>query len=264
MRLLLLLALLLSPVAPTRAAERPAAIQTADTLFFHLVTETCGWFSSGGIKRKPEKVQVYLASAYRVANMIDGFPGKDREENAVKYFCWGAIEGTYLPNYVNANIPGTKLGGGVKGRKELSINRFSIDFGWIGLNQENVTWTYQVAKLIQSGKPWPKDMRTYIHPKALKFYRENIHIPADMKLKAISLADIRESKTQWKRWNKAGKDPRKFSMAYHYKENSPDDLDSVLIYRILVEVDRKYRGWNHSTWHPELYAKLNKIKKSYD
>jgi len=192
---------------------------------------------------------MYAKSSYRVSKMFPYYPDTDQKARILKFYSWGSQESVFKPNFVSVNVPGAKYATG-------KVKFFSVDFGWTGLNNFNIAWTYEVASCIQEKKPLPR----YLHFK-LKEYLKGVRIPKNMTLKKIDQQHYWDARGQWKYFIKKGykKDNIAKRVIVCYKEESIDDVDSLLIYRVLVELDRAARGWREGSSDTELYERLSSL-----
>ena len=239
---------------PTAAPTKEERIKAA------VLKELSHWFRSQGEANKTEDyLRPYLDSAWRVSAQVTGFPGDDQVDNALKLLCEGARESMFDLSFVQVNVPGMKIAG------PLKIRFFSLDYGWVGINHKNIKWTYAVAKHLQSGIKGSKQVRQFLSGKTLEWMENNVRIPADLKLKYVDPSESVLVKRQYNAWKlKAGKgkQPHKFKFDSDFRERTKDDLDSMLYYRVIVEADRKARGWEWGYWHEKLYMRLHRVANS--
>jgi hypothetical protein len=233
-----------------------------NAIYWEITSKTVQYFSDNGIKRTVKGVRLFLDSAWRVAKMDDNFPSENFDIRWTQLFGYGGKESGYIPNYVHVNIPGVKYDCLPKGK---SVKKESIDWGWTGLNDDNVEWTYILAKSIQDGIPVSADFRTkyQISQTTQDELRATLHIPKRLKLKKIDLSISKQVKKSWERQVKKGVAPSKIRVSVPYRESTPDDKDSMLIYRIMVEVARKNVHWNYKTWDNDIYSICESVVKKY-
>lgn len=180
-----------------------------------------------------------MFSAYRVADMFPMYPAKHNLDRMLQFFELGHFESDWEKDFAIANIPGAKYSNG-------KVKRFSVDFSWAGVNQMHINWTYKVAKAIQQGKPLPRKYTTKKFRKLIK----GAKIPKGVKLKKINLIHVTHARNEWKRMLKEGMSPNDIQKKLKisgYKERTQDDIDSSLIYRVIVEIDRVSRGWPYGS-----------------
>jgi hypothetical protein len=241
------------------ASSAPAHQNIKETpLFKELVAHTMKNFKAAGVRRDPKQIAAFLASSFRVADMSEDFPDNDRIERALKNFCYGSIESGYRRNYYSANIPGRPYPG-VAGK----VVRYSMDMGWVGLNEINLTWTYQAAAALRDEKPFPLLVRQSVPKETLDHMRETIHVPKSLRLKKLNLQEIKDTRYDYLDQVRRGVSPRRMKIYIVYRERDDDDLDSMLLYRVIEEIDRKFRYWPWHNWDPRLYQQLEKIAKKY-
>lgn len=115
---------------------------------------------------------------------------------------WG-YEETRHKDLICFNIPGVKY-------KTGRVKRFSIDYGWVGINSRNFKFAMLKAQQLQFEGQIPRDLRLYKFPSMKKYFRM---YRQGKKLKEVEFAC---------------------------------DLDckkSMLIYRIIIEEDRGKYKW---------------------
>lgn len=227
-------------------------------IYWNILAQTQDYYSSRGTHRKVDTLRKFLDSAYRVARMFEDFPAQLVEDRWTRNYNYGSWESGYAPNFVNVNVPGKSypaLSGG-------TVSRFSVDYGWTGLNEQNVLWAYTMAKAIQDEEPVPSGWRSSLSPGTeTQFGR--IHIPKGLVLKTIDLSTARAARNEWVRLKRKGVDPNQMKIWVPYRETTDDDRDSLLIYRLLVEIDRKNRAWPWKTWDTDLYHICQKVVWRY-
>ncbi len=242
---------------PAVLSAKPVSTKE-DRIKAAVLREMSAWFKKQGETRKTEAyLRPYLEAAWRVSANVKDFPGNNRVENALKLFCQGAQESMFERNFVQTNIPGMRIAG------PLKIRYFSLDYGWVGLNHGNVKWTYAAARSIQDGVKKSHSLQEIVGKKTRDWMEANITIPKNIKLKRIDPSDVKVVKHQYEKWKKSkegrGKEPKYFVADTDFQEKTEDDLDSMLYYRVLVEVDRKARDWPWGYWHPKLYQRLRQV-----
>lgn len=222
--------------------------------YWAVLAEASAYYKESGLRRSPRHLKKYLESALRVSEMVRGFPSPNSYDNALRFFCWGAIEGQFVKDYVATNIPGMKIN-----PRLGSVSWFSVDYGWAGVNEINVVWTYRYAVALQRGVKPNKVLRDQLHNSAEAFVAANIRIPAKLALKRVSVVGAKQAKAYWLRTGDR-RHKSYYQLVSGFHENSADDLDSMLLYRVLVEVDRRHRGWTYRTWEKPLYRRLAKAR----
>ena len=247
------LALLLGSLvlAKPSASSTEADIERSarfSAIYWNILAKTADHYNSMGARRKLDTFKKYLDSSYRVANMFDDFPAADFVDRWTRNFAYGSVESGYMPNYVHVNIPG-KSYPGIPG---MTVKQFSVDYGLVGVNEINVEWAYTAASCIQNGEPIPKAWRDAYGPGTIAQFR-TVHIPPGLKLLRIDLNTAKQAKRAWQGLVKKGVDPNRMKIGVRYLENTDDWRDSVLIYRLLIEMDRRNRGWRWRSWDTDLY-----------
>ncbi len=240
-------------------AEVTAVAENADAIYWNTLAATADYFAKRGFPRPASRLKPFLDSSHRVAEMVKGFPTYDPIENAHTYFAYGGQESVYRWSYVNINFPGQKF------QNNTEVKRFSLDYGWIGLNDINISLTYIVARALQEGKPLPNWVKVSLHPDARKFLRSHVRVPKDLKLLWIRPGMGKEALNQWK-WAKSKRmNNRLFKkrFSHSFREKTEDDLDSMLLYRIIIEIDRRARGWEYKTWNKGVFKTLRQVRRAH-
>lgn len=243
---ILLISLLIGTMAYSATNKNDASVRE----FRHAIAkETARYYTAQGDKRKWNHYRSFVYSSYRVSKMFPMFPAENQYDRILKLYCYGVNESGLRKNYVAVNVPGAKYSNG-------KVHRFSVDYGWIGLNEINVKHTYQIARVIQAGRSIPKGL---IYPQS-RVLLSSGKIPSDIKLKKIDLSDAGWARDEWVRLKKTGMNSNKiiYSIKVPFKEETQDDLDSMLVYRVIVEVERYSLGWKYDTWDTKLYEHLKK------
>lgn len=192
---------------------------------------------------------VFAKSSYRVAKMFPSYPSTSIEDRVKKFMSWGAQESQWHPNYVCVNVPGAKYATG-------KVKFFSVDYDWTGINSKNTKWAYYLALTIQQRKPLLKEL----HPEFRRMLAD-VRIPKKLKLKWIDPQLERDAAGQWKYLLRKGvaKDKIASRIRLEYVSNTEDDVDSMLIYRVLIEMDRAARGWKEGANRADLYRHLGNL-----
>lgn len=214
-----------------------------------IAKETDLFYRKVGVNRGWEYYMPFVNSSYRVSKNFPGYPAIDNKDRLLKAYCMGSNESYLKYNFINVNIPGVRYASG-------RVKRFSLDYTWVGLNEENVKWTYSVAKDIQAKQPVANRAMT---KKAREIINnDGVKIPKSLPLRKIDLRDASLALNQYKQLVAKGYTPDKINsiIKISFKENTADELDSALIYRMLVELDRSTRGWNYNLQNEELYKWL--------
>lgn len=246
----LFLAIFLSGGLP---AGTPDAL--AKAVYGDSILSICDYYTRQGDRRYPNQIRPFMDSAIRVSRMIGGFPTEDPTTNAHAYVAWGAQEVGLKRNKVYINIPGDSYA------SVGAVRFFSLDYGWTGINSLNVRWTATTAICLQTGQEFPQWIRQQIQPQALAFMRANIRIPKKLKLKKIDPRWHGQVEYEWYRAQFfMNREKFKKTAVIPYREDTMDDLDSLLIYRVLTEIDRKYRKWPYKTWNKAIYARLGVVR----
>ncbi len=215
--------------------------------------DLAGWFRGQGQPWKDEAyLRPFLESAWRVSGHIQGYPGKDRDDNALKLVCQGAAERMFAHSFVQVNIPGTHLKNGLK------IRFFTLDYGWVGDNHTTLPWAEATALWLQQGGPEPRLTHESTKNSTARAMVRCIHIPADIKLKQVDVGEEHWVRKRFDRWVARGHSGH-FKVESGYREVTADDLDSMLYYRSIEEFDRRARGWKWGYWYQGLYERLHPL-----
>lgn len=225
----------------------------------NLVIETKNFYTNRGVKRKETELRKIMTASYITATIFKNYPALSIQERMAKFSCYSAQEQGSRLNCVEFNIPGTTMGN--SGR---TIKRFSLDFGHSGLNDMNVKWTYAIASVLQNYDGESK--RRLLRKLKIKYnindrlIRElqDIKIPKDIKLKRIDYSLHRIARLQYNYLKSNGVSPNKMRkiLKVNYSENTQDEVTSLMIYRVLVELDRYSRGWSVDVYEKDLYSYL--------
>ncbi len=212
---------------------------------WQMCKETSLYYSQFGNKRNWNEYRQFMYSAARVAKMFPIYPAKDEQDRTLQFFEFGGVESMWTQDTVVVNVPGAKYSNG-------QVKRVSVDVSWVGLNEDSIEWTYRVAKAIQNKKPIPKHCKIndwYANKEFIELMK-NVYIPKGIKLKKIDKNVITLAKEEYKILKKKIRNPNilRETLAgtdFGYSESTQDELDSVLIYRVIEELDRKSRGWKY-------------------
>lgn len=202
-------------------------------------------------KAQGTNVRLYVNSSYHVAKMWKEFPHTDFYQRVACYIGWGGAESGFETDYVHFNIPGKPY----PGLKGLKVKKFSVDYAWSGLNEDNVENTYAVAKALQDGRTLTTgDMyRMGLHPSLMVEIKKVLRIPKNLQLYHIDVSTAIEARKQYDVQRKAGVKPKQIRIHIDYNEDTQDKIDSVLLYRSIEEFDRYLRGWPPGSWHSEAF-----------
>jgi len=219
-----------------------------------LSKKTVSYYKKAGWTRDEDRFHYFLQSAANVAEMFPMYPAKNKFDRMLKMYCYGGQESIYRLCFININVPGATYING-----KLHVRNYSLDYDWVGLNDMNVIWTKKVAEDIQNQRPISKKYATQKLINILK----GAYIPKTIKLKEINTKISHNIKAEWRRLDKAGYHPNNILQQLNkiptgYMSYTQNDLDSLLIYRIIVELDRITRGWDYETYDKELYNYLKK------
>jgi hypothetical protein len=255
MKILFVILMLISSVIEAKTLE-----EVKNTEFYpKVINATCNYYSVNGVKRSRKAITGFLDSSIRVALNYNNFPSKDQdfETRVLELFCYGAKESGYRKNFVSFNIPGTIVYLDYL-KKPKTIRMFSVDFGWTGINfnqkYSNIDWAFKIATRLKNKTPLEPYLSNSLHPLALKYLRENLKIPKNVKLKKVNTTGFMPLKIAYLK-NKSVK------LAIPYEEKTKDDIDSMLYYRVIIETDRKFRNWPWRTWDKNLLAILTEATK---
>ena len=225
--------------------------------------QTSAYYKQWGIKRSYTKFIPFITSSVKVSKIFPTYlDGLSQKERILSLYCMGASESYLKRNYVNVNVPGYHYASG-------KVRFFSLDYGWAGLNDDEVDNTYRIAKILQDKRGF-KFSR--LHPSPLWFPNrqfindmDGVVIPNNINLYKISLKQSADARTLYRQYKKEKKSPveiyRLIKPTVSFSESGQDQLDSLLIYRTLVEIDRADRGWSYNNRDKELYKWLLKTVK---
>jgi hypothetical protein len=160
-------------------------------------------------------------------------------------FCYASNESRFQHNIIHPNIPGYTPG--VK-----SNARFSVDIGYVGLNDQHIpSVTKETMELQQKGV-----------------------IPTTLRLVRIETSWIQDLHLGYRWYLKKHISPSrmKFYMP-KYHETTQDDYTSMMVYRVLVEQARlehvvvkgEYAGqsWKNNVYDKVLYKRLMEVYNMY-
>lgn len=217
-----------------------------------------------GVNRNPNDFRPFLYSAARVAKMFPMYPAKGHYDRMLRLFELGGLESFWTKNFIIINIPGAKYSNGI-------VKRVSVDFSAWGVNEDSINWTYEVASRIQKGKSIPAHIGDAYFTKNFRKMIKDIRIPKDLKLRKIDLSVAEKFKNDYytqKRFYRDAEALRRVmeDRAPVWEENTQDDIDSTLIYRVLEELDRKSRNWSygHQLYSPKKHALYNYLTQFID
>lgn len=201
------------------------------------------YYKKLGYDRDPKEFRPFMFSAIRVAKMFPMYSDEGEQDRMLRLFALGGLESFWKENFIIINVPGANYSNG-------RVKRVSVDFSAWGLNESNVEWTYAVAKHLQETGKIPKKVKGwYSYPEFAELLR-GAKIPKEIKLRRIDLKVAKDYKKDYYNLKPRFRDQEKLrkimtQRAPLWLENTQDDIDSALIYRVLVELDRKARGWNY-------------------
>ncbi len=224
-----------------------AQAQEPLTLSDKIATETSAYYLSHGVKRKAEVFKPFANSSIRVAKMFPMYPAVDTTDRAIRLYCKGGKESMFKKNYINVNIPGMKYSSG-------KVKYFSLDYDWVGLNEINVVHTYAIAKAIQENRRLPKRSGN-------RDFREllaEVNIPEHITLYKIDLLCAHKARKEWISYKRLGYTPRQMYdlIEVEYESRTRDQLDSALIYRLIVDLERYTLNWEYEYMDEGLYKWL--------
>ncbi len=228
-KIILLLILLLSPIN-LRAITN-----------LKKVCEATSQYYSHSTHRTVDSYYPFIQAAEKVSKMFPGYPGcKDSKDLALQFYQVGMLETSLKRDMVVCNVPGMHYPNG-------TINTFSVDFSWIGLNENSVRMTYDVAMAIQNHYPIPRKIGKWSANKRFLKLIKAVKIPKDIKLKKIDLNIAVDAKRQYNKLKLTNSNPykiKKLIKTLKYTEETQDDLQSALIYRAIEELDRSSMHMN--------------------
>lgn len=232
----IILSLLLLSSLSSIDAETSYSNGSHQQLRWELCQETENYYNKYNVDRDWNEYRIFMYSAYRVSKMFPMYPAKNDLDRMLLFYELGQHETMWRKNFAVANVPKAKYKGG-----EMNVKNFSIDYTAWGLNEGNVEWTYETARRIQAGKPVQRGL-----PRKTRDELNRVVIPKDLKLNRIDLSISKRAKEKYKKLLSLGYMPNKIRKSIKiksYKEYTQDQIDSALIYRIIVEIDRRNRGW---------------------
>lgn len=202
--------------------------------------------------RKKEEFAPYMDSAFRVAKMMPIYPARDEVDRAIKLFSFGKKETDYYQyNNVVFNVPGAYYG-------RLKVREFSVDFSWVQNNSENINRYYEVAKAIQDLRPIPK--RLIFNRALAQDLYEYCYIPQSVYLQKPPMEIVRKSLDEYRFMKNFGYSPNEIrsilKKKYRYYETTGDQLDSDLIIRTLIELERCYNDKYYGEYDKKFYIYL--------
>lgn len=212
-------------------------------LRWNLCKETALHYKQWGFKREWNEFRPFIFSAARVQKMFPMYPAKSDHDRMLIFYELGGLESFWEQNFMSVNIPGAQYSNG-------KVKKVSVDFTWIGLNEGTINWTYYVALAIQRGEYIPNHVpgTDWWAPKGFEETLKGAKIPKNLKLRKIDLKLAEEAKAVYYKYKKTIKDPNKLRKVVNsnlppFEENTQDQIDSALIYRVIEELDRKCRNW---------------------
>lgn len=203
-------------------------------------------------KHYRRNVRPYMNSAYHVAKWWSSWPSADFHERVSRNIGWGGKESEFRVDYIHYNIPGKPY----PGLKGLKVKKFSVDYGWAGLNEGNVYHTYAVAYAVQNNKTISRGqlLRMGLHPSMMTEITKHLKIPKGLKLYRIDTSTAREARIQYDRQIRLRIPPKQIKISVPYEEPDQDAIDSILLYRTIEEFDRYLRGWPYQSWDSDAYT----------
>lgn len=201
------------------------------------------YYKKLGYFRDPKEFRPFMFSAIRVAKMFPMYSDEGEQDRMLRLFALGGLESFWKENFIVLNVPGANYSNG-------KVKRVSVDFSAWGLNETNVEWTYAVAKQLQENGKIPKRVKGWFSYPEFRELMRGAKIPKEIKLRKIDLGIANAYKKDYYILKPKYKNQEKLrkvmvSRAPVWLENTQDDIDSTLIYRVLVELDRKARGWKY-------------------
>ncbi len=219
-----------------------------------LAKETATYYNNMGVKRDYKHYLPFVNSAIDTAKYFPMYPVRDELDRVLSIYTMPSNESYYRYNFINVNVPGMTYSSG-------TVYKFSLDYTCIGINEGNVSWTYQVARAIQTKHA----IKNKYASKKLIRILDGSKIPKDLNLRRISLIPARNANEWYKYYLAKGYSPREiyFTMTKQikFKENTVEEIQSAFIYRAIVEIDRGSRGWKHTTKDEKLYTWLKQRVK---
>lgn len=214
-----------------------------------LAKDTATYYSNMGVKRSYKHYLPFVDAAVVTAKCFPMYPIEDELDRVISIYTMPSNESYYRYNYVNVNVPGMRYSSG-------RVKEFSLDYTSIGLNEGNITWTYEVAMSIQNQD---KIENKYASKKLMKILSQ-AYIPETLNLRKIDLESSKQAKQWYHYYRHKGYSSKKIYYAItkqiKFTENKPEEIQSAFIYRAIVEIDRSSRGWNNTVKDEKLYSWL--------
>lgn len=210
------------------------------------------YYNNHGVTRKSKEFRPYVWSSLKVARMFPMYPAKNEWDRTLKFISFGAKETDfYTKNNIIVNVPGEQFG-------KLKVRHFTVDFGWAGVNSQNIGRSYRIAKCIQDKKEIPssllvdRELRNELYKYA--------YIPKDIKLVVPSDWILTNSYKQYRKMIREGYSVKQIKNKLRYipKEPNSNEIDSILIYRVIIELERKYNNLSYETYHKNMYNYLRR------
>lgn len=144
------------------------------------------------------------------------------------------------------NVPGVYLK-----RYDKTIVTLSMDYGFIGVNNQSLSWTYQVTKALQI-----QDRQRKIHvlnQLRRKYYLNKKFIESIYSVSIPQTLQVRYIDPSIEYLHRDYKEisnlppltvRRILNAKYQFPEQSYNEIESIIIFRVLEELDRQYRGWS--------------------
>lgn len=227
------------------------SIATRDYYYYKTTGSHYGDIDDPIAFRKWRSFRPFATSAIRVGSIFKSVLPEDRL--ILKLHTLGGVESLYKMGFVNVNVPGMKYASG-------KVKFFSLDYTAYGLNDRNVKRTYEIARMRQLGE---KLTRKHGNKEFIRLMN-SVRIPKNIKLKKIDTSPSIKAKQKYDYLTRIGKTPKEIYglITIDYTEDTQDDLDSALIYRAIIELERYTLGWKYNITDEELYSWLRKnVKK---
>lgn len=175
-------------------------------------------------------IRKMVNAAYLTATIFPDFGPRDFAERLAEHLSYGYGETRWTAGNISYNLPGHTPG----------VSRFSVDCYWPGLNEVHLYGKNNVRK------------------EAVKLQESGV-IPSNISLMwfpAKSAFD--KAHADYKRQKAAGIRAKKMKFSVKIYEQTQDQITSALIYRIMIEKER--REWGMTKMY---YGKSNRGAKAF-
>ncbi len=143
------------------------------------------------------------------------------------------------------NIPGLHIK-----RTGQIIKRFGVDHGIAQINEINIEWTYELSRVLKEDISLARNKKLVLVGRKYGIHKNLISSLLDKQIPPIVLKRIQPIndkaykdyiRIKGKSWKIVLKE---LNSRYKEQEITINDIESNILYRILIERDRHHRGWN--------------------